>query len=116
MRNIDKLKQFIKETAQQIRTTRFQYKEAQRNPNASINIVWKLLGQLYRLKRDARHHHIAYCELRGRTRDQIEKPRDNNSPNERLIKEIKEKYAWSEEEIAAYEERKARCEALCLSA
>lgn len=37
------------------------------------------------LSREFRHLHIAYCELRGRTRDQIEKPREGNEPNEKLI-------------------------------
>lgn len=40
-----------------------------------------------------RHYHIAYCELRGRTRDQIEKPREGNSPNESKINKIKELYS-----------------------
>ena len=115
MRNINKLKLFLKETAKQIRITRFQFKEAQRN-KASYNIQWKLLGQLQRLQREYRHHHIAYCELRGRTRDQIERPKDNHLPNEMRINEIKEEYAWSPEEIDVYEERRVKREALCLSA
>lgn len=39
-----------------------------------------------------RNTHIAYCELRGRTRDQIEKPREGNNPNEAMIKRIKGVY------------------------
>ena len=41
-------------------------------------------------KWEFRHHHIAACELRGRTRDQIEKPRKNNKPSQRYIDQIKE--------------------------
>jgi len=41
-----------------------------------------------------RHAHIAYCELRGRTRDQIENPRENNKPSESLIKTHKKD--WKE--------------------
>jgi hypothetical protein len=110
MRNIDKLKTYLKETAKQIRTTRFQFKEAQRKK--SYNDQWKLLSELFGLKREYRYHHIAYCELRGRTREQIEQPKDNNLPNELVIQRIKEEYAWTPEEIATYEERKAKREAL----
>ena len=101
MRNIDKLKTYLKETANQIRKIRPEYKEAQRNCTES----WKLLGELSKLKIIYRHHHIAYCELRGRTRDQIEHPREYNEPNENYIDKIKKKYAWTEEEIATYLER-----------
>ena len=104
MRNIDKLKKFLKETAAEIRITRHQYKEAQRGKTTE----WGLLGKLLKLQREYRHHHIAYCELRGRTREQIERPRDNHMPNESYIDDIKELYAWSEEDIATYNERTAR--------
>jgi hypothetical protein len=84
MRNIQLLKQFVKDTASQIRAIK-----------------------LLKLQYEYRHHHIAYCELRGRTRLQIEpKTREHNEPNENYIKQIKEKYAWTIEEIEAYKERK----------
>jgi hypothetical protein len=106
MRNIDKLKSFLKETADKIRATRSQLKEAQRKRDVG---AWRFQGRLASLKYEYRHHHIAYCELRGRTRDQIEpRIREHNEPNERYIQEIKDKYAWSEEEIAAYQERQER--------
>ena len=82
------LKQELKDLAQQIRKTRFQYKEAQRNN--LIRVANKLLRQLLELSYNARHKHIAYSELRGRTRDQIERPREGNKPNERLIQKIKD--------------------------
>lgn len=51
---------------------------------------------IYQLKYHFRHTHIAYCELRGRTREQIEKPAESNKANETYIekikKEILEKY------------------------
>jgi hypothetical protein len=104
MRNIDKLKLYLKETATKIRKTRQEYKEAQRARQSSYRKLW----ELHDLQRDFRHHHIAYCELRGRTREQIERPRDNNAPNEAEVRRIKEEYAWTPEEIAKYEERMAR--------
>lgn len=40
-----------------------------------------------------RHRHIAYCLLRGRTMEQIErKTREDNHPSERLIDKYKEEY------------------------
>ncbi len=114
MRNIDILKQWIKDTAKQIRTVKFQYKEAQRN--GLISVSNGLLFQLLKLQYDYRHHHIAYSELRGRTRLQIEpKVREHNEPNEEYIKQIKEKYAWTPEDIQAYKERVDAKEALCLN-
>jgi len=50
------------------------------------NTLWNL----YKLRNEFRHTHIAYCEVRGKTRDQIEIPRENNRPNEDKITKIKE--------------------------
>ena len=112
MRNIDKLKMYLKETAEQIRTTRSQYKQAQRA--SLIQVANKSLWKLHDLQYEYRHHHIAYCELRGKTREQIEaKVRDNHVANESYIKQLKKKYAWTQEEIEAYQERKQKYEALC---
>ena len=103
MRNIDILKEKLKKTAREIRGTRYQFKESQRNRSTK----YTLLRQLHDLQYEYRHHHIAYCELRGRTRDEIETPNDNHYPNSNYIEQLKEQYAWSEEEIALYQERKA---------
>ena len=46
---------------------------------------------LWRMKYDFRHHHIAASELRGKTREQIERPRLDTYPvNETVIKTIKD--------------------------
>jgi len=109
MRNIDKLKQYIKETANQIRITRAHYKEAQRD--GQYNRVNKLLRELHGLRYEYRHHHIAYCELKGRTMDEIETIPTNPDkhyeyPNRTHINELKNKYAWTPDEIEAYTARK----------
>lgn len=57
--------------------------------------------QLPSLRREFRHSHIAYCELRGKNRDQIEKPRETNLPSENLIEKIKQEYL---ERFKNYEE------------
>lgn len=108
VRNIDKLKAILKEKAEYIRSERRAaglLKEAGQGPRASA-IHNSLLGD----SRWYRHHHIAYCELGGKTRDQIEKPGEYHKANEREIERIKAEYAWSPEEIAAYNERKAKRE------
>ena len=105
MRNIDKLKKYLKETATEIRETRCKFKEAQRNRTGSCQLRRKLEGLQY----EYRHHHIAYCELRGRTREQIErKVRDGNHPNETYINNILDAYAWTHEEIESYMARKEK--------
>jgi len=40
-----------------------------------------------------RHQHIAYCELRGKTRDQIEVPAEDNEPDQDWIDRLK--LEWS---------------------
>jgi hypothetical protein len=52
-------------------------------------------GDLPRMRNDYRHYHIAYCEVRGRTREQIEKPAEGNEPDERRIDMIKRSLLWN---------------------
>jgi len=114
MKNIDMLKQLKKEMATQIKETRYQYKLAQKTNvyNVYIELLRKLLG----LQFEYRHHHIAYCELRGKDRKQIEnKNRKYNEPSEAYIKQIKEKFAWTQEEIDIYNERKNNEKAICVN-
>jgi len=58
-------------------------------------IAWK--------RHEFRHRHIAYCQLRGRERYQIEVPAENNLPNETYIKEIMAEH----ENVCASAERSA---------
>lgn len=114
-RNIDKLKAKNKELATAIRKARTEHKETQRG-NLKKEPIWKTEARLKHLQYEYRHHHIAYCELRGRSRIQIEqKLRDcTPRPNESYINQLKEEYAWTPEEIATYTERMAKREAtLC---
>jgi len=107
MKNIQKLKKELKTKAQTIRETRARLKEAQQN--GSHFKAGTMQCGILSLKRDYRHHHIAYSELRGRTREQIEQYcRTGNKPHEATIQSIKEAYAWTPEEIEAYNARKER--------
>lgn len=91
-----KLKQWLKEQASAIKETKKKHKENQRLRNDN-----SLMGSLFVASRNYRHHHIAYSELKGRTRDQIEKPRQDNLPNEEKIQEIKERYTDGQETLRA---------------
>lgn len=83
------LKNYLKELAIEIREFKTKHKEIQRENCGGGS---EYLPDIYHRQVTYRHHHIAYSELRGKTRDQIEKPRENNLPNEDRIKKIKEKY------------------------
>lgn len=91
MRKIDELKMKLKEMGLEIRKTRTELKKYQiENGGGGSVLMCRLNGMKY----TCRHHHIAYSELRGKTREQIEKPRENNYANESEIKRIKALYAW----------------------
>lgn len=57
--------------------------------------------QIRKLGQEYRHWHIAICERRGRTRDQIESPREDNLPNEKEIERIKQQV---DQEVAEAQE------------
>lgn len=82
------LKNLLITKAVEIKETRKTHKENQRH-RSDNGLMWTL----YKMSQEYRHHHIAYSELNGRTREQIEKPRLNNLPNEDKIQRIKEKYS-----------------------
>jgi hypothetical protein len=85
------LKHWLITHATEIRETRKLHKENQRSRNDN-----RLNCKLWNASNDYRHHHIAYSELRGKSREQIERPRENNLPSEDWIQDIKKKY-WDEE-------------------
>lgn len=60
-------------------------------------------NRLIRNKSTFRHLHIAYCVIRGRSRQEIEMPREDNLPNEYYINSIIETY--NEEIIRIGEKR-----------
>ncbi|MCK9154724.1 MAG: hypothetical protein M0P12_01270 [Paludibacteraceae bacterium] len=86
-RKIDELKQRRNELACEIKSMRAGRKE-------SLKKVSGFQCKLAYKSMESRLLHIAYCELMGRTRDEIEKPRLGNAPNEAMIEQIKEQYAW----------------------
>ena len=53
-----------------------------------------VVPHLEELQKAYRHNHIAYCEERGRTRDEIEKPAANHKPDEKIIESLKRRHHW----------------------
>ena len=86
------LKGWLKSTGIELKIMKNTYKNSQREFKANNN----LLLDIIRLKREYRYRHIAYSELRGKTRSQIENPRSENMPNESAILKIKDAYREQE--------------------
>lgn len=98
MEKIKELKNWLKTAAVEIRLRKSLYKEHQRNRydafgwNTKEQKEWiENSRELPYLRWDYRHKHIAYSELRGKTRNQIEL-KCNNPASEKSIDEIKEEY------------------------
>jgi len=86
------LKNWLKSAGIEIRILKNTHKDNQRNHKFNIHTLYDLNS----LQREYRHKHIAYSELRGKTRDQIEKPRQGNEPSESLIQKFKDEYREEE--------------------
>jgi hypothetical protein len=86
------LKNYLKNLAVEIKQNKKELKEAQRNFKDNKGGGGGLMYDLFIKRRNYRHHHIAYSEMRGKTREQIEKPRQDNLPNEDFITKIKKEY------------------------
>lgn len=83
-----KLKGELKKLAKEIRYWKSRRKLNKRGSMA----LWEVELEKVRRSYEFRHKHIAYCQLRGRLRWQIEKPALDNLPNEDYIQEIVDKH------------------------
>ena len=94
--SIRDLKEWLKENAVDIRNHKISTKNTQRDRDW-LTAGTMQIGLLAKQKR-YRHHHVAYSELLGRTRDQIEKTRRKETPrlDETWIQRIKEEYTADE--------------------
>ena len=81
-----KMKEEQKELARRIRSGKRGRKPALRDDE---DPDW---NNLYWNKYVFRHKHIAYCTIRGRSRQQIECPRKDNLPDEDYIKSFIEEF------------------------
>lgn len=83
-----KLKSELKKLAKEIRYWKSKRKLDRRGNFSLQNIETSVRTRKY----EFRHKHIAYCQLRGRLRIQIEQPASDNLPNEKYIEEIMEQH------------------------
>ena len=87
---LQKVKLSQKEKSQKIREFKLCRKPKNRAENSTLQKLFDSgLWNLDRIRWEYRHVHIAYCEIRGKERTQIEIPRDDNLPNEDKIAKIK---------------------------
>ncbi len=88
------LKQYLKETAATIRTTKHCVKNHQRKHNGSHPWQGECGESIRKLQYEYRHHLIAYSILRGRTYEQVEnKCAEDNSPNMDYVQRIMTEHA-----------------------
>jgi len=83
------IKEEQKVRAKKIRERKKSRKQDKRNGRS----LWNIVSEIASLKYTYRHHHIAYCEMRGRERHEIECPRDDHPASQYEIDRLKEK--WS---------------------
>ena len=84
------VKEILKVEAKELTTDKVNVKNSQRSGNWS-----KSLGQygLQQKRQEWRHKFIAYCELRGRTLDEIEgNCREGNEPDRQTIEAYKQQF------------------------
>lgn len=93
-----KFKLAQKELAQQIQAAKAIRKPKDRNGHefSQAALAWD--------RTEYRHRHIAYCEARGRTREQIERPGKNNKPDEGKVSKYKSLLLT---EVSKHEEQRA---------
>ena len=93
-------KEYLKKLAVEIREN----KNCRKLSNCGNRKLSEIEYTVFRLKYEFRHYHIAYCELRGRTREQIEIPSKSNPANQVYIDKIKKGI------VKTYEEQQTLCD------
>ena len=106
MSKYHEIKEELKTLAKQIKKYKLEYKEAQRKNK--FNSIWDIEKDVRESVYQFRHRHIAMSIIRGRERDEIERPGDDNLPNEYYIKELVDIY---EKELAEEYEQALRINA-----
>ncbi|MCK4977236.1 MAG: hypothetical protein KAS36_09930 [Anaerolineales bacterium] len=94
----EELRKWFRDTAEKIRTLRRRFKEHCKS-GFKTDWTWRDSSEQWRLSTRFRHKHIAYCQLRGRERHQIEKPREDNLPNEDLIERFMDEFSAEPETV-----------------
>ena len=86
MKKIQELKAVLKLKTAEIVECKALLRGAQKSGSYAAS---RLMSKLHYRSLIYRNHHIAYCELRGWSRDQIEKPKKDNLPDEGAIAQLK---------------------------
>jgi len=82
-----KLKELQKQRAKEIK----ELKNKRPLKNRGDEQLWKIQMVINSMSYQFRHYHIAYCEFRGRKREEIERTvRIDNKANEKLVDKNKE--------------------------
>ena len=93
-----KLKKEQKARAKEIR----ELKNKRPLKNRGDEKLWHIQMVLNSMSYQFRHYHIAYCEFRGRKREEIEqKVREDNKPNEAFVDRVKDQLHKDMEEYHA---------------
>jgi len=93
------IKSELKDLVKRIRENKIALKAFQRENGGSQGMIGYALKKL---QGEFRHKHIAYCLMRGRTIEQIErKNKENNEPDMIYVKSIVAEYTKREESFAA---------------
>jgi len=81
------VKSYLKDLAKVIRISKLMRKTVHRPDFSKMDqrlVKWAELSYLDRFRSDFRHIHIAYCESRGKTREQIENKAETSPDEERV--------------------------------
>jgi hypothetical protein len=108
------LKNELKDLASQIKTAKQERKSVRftgtrtiKSPNSWLTDAQYAFEVAKDLKEEFRSKHIAYCMIRGKEYEDIEKEvKSGNGPNWSLINRTVERYDFTPEEKAAFAERK----------
>jgi hypothetical protein len=88
-------KQLFKEVKEEqkvrARTIR-ELKSSRKKDKRNGRELWHIERDINNFKWLFRHTHIVYCEMRGRTREQIECPRKGNKASQHKIDKLKEEW------------------------
>jgi hypothetical protein len=101
MKHISEFKELLKIKALDIKKINQEIKDLQRQRNY---LAGNQQNNLRSMSKDFRINHIAYCELRGKSREEIEIPKLANKLSiwdEQYISQLKSQYTFEREAINA---------------
>lgn len=88
----------------ELKTLACRIKELKSHRKVNNRGNWKLYDlhfKIWKMKREFRHKHIAYCLLRGRSYEQIEQPAEYNQPDMGLVSRYMEQFNETAENVCA---------------